>query len=107
MKMMQGIVIAIISALGSAQQQRPASPPPLSMAETARPPLQMRALADALAGTWSVRWIDNKGAVIGEGKEVWKIAPGGSAFIEENRSRVNGKRSSGHTAGVAPFLGTT
>lgn len=61
------------------------------MAETARPPLQMRAIVDALAGTWSVRWIDNKGAVIGDGEEVWKIAPGGSALIEENRSELNGK----------------
>lgn len=88
------LVIAMVAALANAQQTPPSTP----SNDTARLPVQARAIADVLAGTWSIQWIDKDGHVIGEGEEVWKIAPGGSAFIEENRSKVNGESSEDYAA---------
>ena len=99
MKIMQVLlVIAILSALANAQQQLPSAPAPSSTTETALVPVQMRAIVDTLAGTWSITWTDKDGHVIGKGKEVWKIAPGGIPFIEENRSTVNGKPAEDYAA---------
>ena len=53
-------------------------------------PAQTRAVVDTLAGKWSITWVGTDGKVIGEGEELWKLAPGGSALIEENRSKVHG-----------------
>jgi hypothetical protein len=97
MRGMRFLAVAIVSALGSAQQHSSAPSLP-STSETTQVPVQMRRIVDALAGTWSVTWIDKDGKVIGRGEEVWKIAPGGSAFIEENRSLVNGKPAEDHAA---------
>jgi hypothetical protein len=51
----------------------------------------MRGIVDALAGTWTITWAGVDGQVIGNGREIWRMAPGGTAFVEENRSKVNGK----------------
>lgn len=58
----------------------------------------MRVIMDALAGSWSIIWVDKNGRVIGEGKEVWTTAPGGIPFTEENRSTVNGKLAEDYAA---------
>jgi len=87
------LVITMVTALASAQQSASSASIPSSTTENAHLPVQVRAIADILAGTWSIQWIGKDGQVIGDGEEVWKIAPGGSAFIEENRSKVNGESS--------------
>jgi hypothetical protein len=97
MRVMRFLAIAIISALGNAQQL-PSAPWLPSTSETTQVPVQMRRIVDSLAGTWSITWIDKDGQVIGHGEDVWKVAPGGSAFIEENRSRVNGKPAEDYAA---------
>lgn len=97
MKIMLMVLLAIVSALGNAQQQLPSVRPP-STTDPIRIPEQMRSIAEALSGTWSIRWLDTQGRVIGDGEEVWKIAPGGSAFTEDNRSRVNGKSAEDYAA---------
>jgi ketosteroid isomerase-like protein len=59
---------------------------------------QMRSIADTLAGNWAITWIGKDGKVIGEGEEIWKFAPGESAFVEENRSKVHGQSSEDYAA---------
>ncbi len=61
-------------------------------------PAQMRAIVDTLAGKWSITWVGTDGKVIGEGEELWKLAPGGSALIEENRSKVHGASAEDYAA---------
>ena len=96
MKMMHVVLIAVVSVLGNAQQQ--GTPVLSSTSEITRVPMQLQAIVNANAGTWSITWIDKDKQVIGDGEEVWKIAPGGSAFIEENRSKVNGKSTEDYAA---------
>ena len=98
MKIMQVFVIAVVSSLGNARQPLPSASASFSTTETAQVPVQMRAIVDALAGTWSITWTDKDGRLIGKGEEVWKIAPGGIPFIEENRSTVNGKPAEDYAA---------
>jgi ketosteroid isomerase-like protein len=95
-KILPVVALAIVSALGNAQQHLPAASTPSSA--TDQLPAQMRTIADLLNGTWAITWIDTNGHVIGSGEEVWKIAPGGSAFIEENRSNVNGESAEDYAA---------
>jgi hypothetical protein len=98
MKIVPIIALAIVGALGNAQQQLPSVRTPSSTTNHVDVPAQMRTIRDMLAGTWSISWIDTDGHVIGDGEEVWKIAPGGSAFIEENRSKVNGESAEDYAA---------
>ncbi len=87
MKMIRVILIAVVITLANAQQL---PPQPGADDLTAVAP-QMRAIVNALRGAWSIAWIDDNGRTIGKGEETWMIAPGGSAFIEDNRSVVNEK----------------
>ena len=98
MKVMQVVVLAIVGSLGNAQQQLPSVRTPSSRSDQTHVPAQMRVIVDALAGKWSITWLDTNDHVIGDGEEVWTIAPGGSAFIEENRSKVNGKTADDYAA---------
>jgi ketosteroid isomerase-like protein len=66
-------------------------PSSLSTHEIDELPTPMRSIFNLLAGSWSITWSDKDGHVIGEGEEVWKFAPGATALIEENRSKVKGK----------------
>jgi hypothetical protein len=94
MKIVPVVALAIVGALGIAQQQPPSARTPSSTTVSA----QMRTIADLLNGTWAITWIDTNGHVIGTGEEVWKFASGGSAFIEENRSKVNGESAEDYAA---------
>lgn len=98
MKMMRVLLLIIVSVVANAQQHRTSSPTSSSATRSAQFPVQMHAIVNALAGSWSLTWLDNDGRVIGEGEEVWKAAPGASAFIEENRSAVNGKPADDYAA---------
>ena len=98
MRVLRFLAIAIVSAVGNAQQLPSAPCLPSTSETTTQVPVQMRGIVDALAGTWSIMWVDKEGRVIGRGEEVWKVAPGGSAFIEENRSSVNGKPAEDYAA---------
>ena len=98
MKMMQVILVLGVIAVANARQSPPSAPTPSSKTEKAQPPVQMRAIVNALAGTWSITWLDKEGRAIGAGEEVWRSAPGGSAFIEENRSMVNGEPADDYAA---------
>ena len=93
---------ALVGVLGNAQQQ-PRAPALLAAgAEAAQIPPQMRAIVDSLSGTWSITWFkvdpSNNEQVTGHGEEVWKLAPGGVPFIEENRSIVNGRPAEDYAA---------
>jgi ketosteroid isomerase-like protein len=80
-----------VSSTRGAEKPTPQAPNPPSSTENARLPAQMRGIADTLAGTWSITLTDKDGHPIGEGEEVWKAAPGATALIEENRSKVKGE----------------
>lgn len=67
-------------------------------AENAEIPVQMRPITGVLAGAWSITWIDKDGHVVGHGEELWKMAPGDGALVEENRSQVNGKSADDYAA---------
>ena len=98
MKMMQVLVFSVASALGNAQQTLPPIQSPSATTGNAHLPPQIRGISDTLAGTLSITWIDKDGHVIGYGEEVWKSGPGGSAFIEENRSTVKGESTEDYAA---------
>lgn len=57
-----------------------------------------RPIFEALGGKWSITWFDLKNHIIGRGTESWRIAPGETAFVEENRSRVNGRAADEYAA---------
>ena len=96
------LVVAFLDVIVNAQQQPPSAALPPPSAETTPVPVQMRALVDSLSGAWSITWYKVDAAseehVIGRGEEVWKLAPGGVPFIEENRSIVNGKPAEDYAA---------
>lgn len=98
MKIVSIVALAIVGALATEQQYLPSARTPSSTTDHVHGSAQMHTIADMLAGTWSITWIDMDGHVIGEGEEVWKSAPGGSAFIEENRSKVNGESAEDYAA---------
>lgn len=98
MKIVSVVALAIVGALGIARQQPPSAPTPSSTTNHTHISAQMRSIADLLNGAWAITWIDTNGRLIGSGEEVWKFAPGGSAFIEENRSKVNGKSAEDYAA---------
>jgi hypothetical protein len=98
MKVVPVVALVIFGALGNAQQQAPLARTPSPSIDQTHVPEQMRTIADLLAGTWSIAWIDTNGHAIGDGEEVWKAAPGGSAFVEENRSKVNGELAEEYAA---------
>jgi hypothetical protein len=50
-------------------------------------------IVSLLAGNWSITWLDSNGQSIGTGEESWRIAVGETAFVEENRSTVNGEKA--------------
>jgi len=90
--------IVAIASIVYAQKQVPLvahSSPEASVEEL---PAQMRAVTNALAGRWSITWIGKDGQPIGRGEEVWNFAPGKSAFIEENRSKVHGNLTEEYAA---------
>ncbi|MBI3478695.1 MAG: hypothetical protein HY010_23450 [Acidobacteria bacterium] len=98
MKIAPLVVLAIVGALAIAQQQPPSARTPSSTTDHALASAQMRSIADLLKGAWAITWIDLNGRVIGSGEEVWTVAPGGSALIEENRSKVNGELAEDYAA---------
>lgn len=98
MKISPVIALAIFAALGNAQQQLPSPRTPSSKTDRVHVPPQIRAIADLLNGAWEITFSDTNGHVIGSGEEVWKFAPGESAFIEENRSKVNGESAEDYAA---------
>jgi hypothetical protein len=57
-----------------------------------------RDIFSVLAGSWSITWFDLKNHIIGRGVESWQIAPGETAFVEENRSKINGHVSDEYAA---------
>jgi prolyl oligopeptidase len=59
---------------------------------------QARPIVELLAGNWSISWLDSTGHAIGTGEESWKIAVGETAFVEENRSTVNGGKADEYAA---------
>ncbi len=71
-----------------------AAPPVASNQFVAR----ARAIVDTLAGTWSITWETPDGRVIGEGREIWSVATGGTAFTEENSSTVSGEKADEYAA---------
>jgi len=94
------IALVAVSALGvlAHAQESSSVPTPASQLDRTHLPPEMRVVADTLAGKWSITWIGADGRVIGEGEELWKLAPGGSALIEENRSKVHGASAEDYAA---------
>ena len=92
------VFIIVFSSLIEAQQQVPSAGALPSRPSESLLPTQMRAITDTLAGNWSITWVGKDGEAIGEGEEVWKFAPGESAFVEENRSKVRGQVTEDYAA---------
>ena len=94
MKVVLVLALAILGVLGNGQQQLPSARTLLPTNDDIHVPAQMRTITDLLGGTWFISWIDMNGHVIGNGEKVWKIAPGGGAFIEENVAIVRAELAS-------------
>jgi ketosteroid isomerase-like protein len=90
--------MVIVAILGSAQSYVGGATNLASGTDGTKPPSPMNALADVLAGTWSITWHAQDGGVVGEGEESWRFAPGESALIEENRSRLRGASTDDYAA---------
>ena len=97
MKITEVVLIAVVGVLANAQEVSSVATPS-SQPNSVHLPAQMRAIVDILAGKWAITWVGKDGKVIGEGEELWKLAPGGSAFIEENRSKVHGAPAEDYAA---------
>jgi hypothetical protein len=78
--------------------QPDAVPPPGAPAQDRHFATRARPIVELLAGNWSISWFDAKGNAIGTGEESWNIAVGETAFIEENRSTVNGDKADDYAA---------